>query len=197
MLKKDIPVRTYTGEKWITNRTNKKYLAIDFKHRCAYCDDLDTIYGGQRLYDVEHFAPKEKFPGLKFAYDNLLYACTFCNNSKSDDWPSEDSAISVVGECGYIDPCHKEYYEHLDRNENTGKIYYKSNLGEYMYVHLKLYLKRHEIIYMLDKLQTKISQLEESIEKDKSNGLDVSKKTEFLLLYKSDFYNYYCQMQKL
>ena len=49
----------------------------------------------------------------------------------------------------------------------------------------------------LDKLQTKISQLEESIEKDKSNGLDVSKKTEFLLLYKSDFYNYYCQMQKL
>lgn len=33
MLKKEIPIRSYTGEKWTTNTTNKKHLAIDFKHR--------------------------------------------------------------------------------------------------------------------------------------------------------------------
>ena len=197
MLKKEIPIRSYTGEKWITNRTNKKYLAIDFKHRCAYCDDLDSIYGGERTYDVEHFAPKEKFPELEFTYDNLLYACTYCNNSKSNDWPSDDSAVCVVGERGYIDPCKKEYYNHLDRDEDTGRIQYRSELGKYMYNHLKLYLKRHEIIYMLDKLQTKIKQLEESIQIDKTDGVDTSKKEEFLSMYKNNFYNYYCQIQKV
>ena len=52
MLKKEVPVRSYTGEKWRTNATNKKYLAIDFNHRCAYCDDLDDIYTDQALYAV-------------------------------------------------------------------------------------------------------------------------------------------------
>ncbi len=114
MLKKEVPVRSYTGEKWITNKTNKKYLAIDFKHRCAYCDDLDNINNGQSSYAVEHFAPKAKFPELEFTYDNLLYACRFCNSSKGDDWPSDSPTKNVVGECGYIDPCNNEYFEHLD-----------------------------------------------------------------------------------
>ena len=197
MLKKEIPVRSYAGDKWVTNRTNKKYLAIDFKHRCAYCDDLDSIYGGDRLYDVEHFAPKEKFPDLKFTYDNLLYACTYCNNSKSNDWPSDNASISVVGECGYVDPCKKEYYDHLDRNDDNGRILYKTELGKYMFAHLKLYLKRHEIIYMLDKLQCKIEELTASIQTDKLSGIDTSKKEDFLSMYKNDFYDYYCQIKNL
>jgi hypothetical protein len=196
LLKTEIPKRSYSGERWITNKTNKKYLAIDFKHRCAYCDDLDSIYGGPRLYDVEHFAPKEKFPALEFTYDNLLYACTYCNNSKNDDWPSGNSTISVVGDCGYVDPCTDAYYDHLDRDERTGKIYSKSDLGKYMYDHLKLYLRRHEIIYMLDKLQMKINQLTESIKTDNEAGVDTSKKEAFLSAYKNEFYDYYCQIQK-
>ena len=69
-IKGKVPVRSYSGEKWKTNRTNKKYLALDFEHRCAYCDDWDKYNGGMRSYHVEHFAPKEKFPELKFTYDN-------------------------------------------------------------------------------------------------------------------------------
>ena len=134
MLKKEVPVRSYMGEKWITNTTNKKYLAIDFKHRCAYCDDLDSIYGGQASYAVEHFAPKGKFPQLKYTYDNLLYACRFCNTSKSDDWPSKSSSINVVGERGYIDPCTDEYYKHL-----------------IIFMVEKLYKKREELIASIDK----------------------------------------------
>ena len=122
MIKRTIPKRSYSGEVWKTNKTNKKYLAIDFDNRCAYCDDLDKIYGGKRTYAVEHFAPKEKFPELEYVYDNLLYACSYCNGSKSDDWPSDDSKKNIVGDCGYIDPCSDEYYKHLDRDEESGKI---------------------------------------------------------------------------
>lgn len=195
MLKKEVPVRSYTGNKWHTNKTNKKYLAIDFKNRCAYCDDLDKIYGGSDLYHVEHFAPKEKFPELKYKYDNLLYSCSYCNLSKNDDWPSDNSEINVVDNQGYIDPCLEEYNKHLDRNDETGEIYYKTELGKYMYNHLKLYLKRHSIIYMMDKLQSKICELEDSIENDKKNGLDTQKKEQFLEVYYKNFFKYYYQIQ--
>ena len=191
MLKKEVPVRSYTGEKWKTNTTNKKYLAIDFKHRCAYCDDLDDIYNGMESYSVEHFAPKAKFPHLEYTYDNLLYSCRFCNGSKSDDWPSDSASESIVGECGYIDPCTKEYDIHLDRDENTGQIYYKTELGKYMYNHLKLYLKRHSIIYMVEKLNDKRKDLKASIDKDLKNGIDVSVKQEILMDIDNKFFSYY------
>lgn len=194
MLKKEVPVRTYTGEKWITNTTNKKHLAIDFKHRCAYCDDLDSIFGGQASYAVEHFAPKGKFPEQKYTYDNLLYACSYCNTSKSDDWPSDSPSINVVGECGYIDPCTDEYYKHLDRDDNTGCIYYKTELGKYMYEHLKLYLKRHSVIFMVEKLKEKRDELKTSIDNDMKKGLDVSTKSQALLALDDKFFSYYNQL---
>ena len=72
MLREKRPIRSYHGEQFHTNPTNKKHLAEDFGHRCAYCDDLDTYGGGYRAYHVEHFAPKEKFPALQFDYDNCF-----------------------------------------------------------------------------------------------------------------------------
>lgn len=194
MLKKEIPVRSYTGEKWKTNTTNKKYLATDFKHRCAYCDDLDSVYGGQASYAVEHFAPKGKFPNLRYTYDNLLYACSFCNASKSDDWPSDSPSINIVEDRGYIDPCTDEYSEHLDRDNNTGCIYYKTELGRYMYEHLKLYLKRHSVIFMVEKLKEKRAELKDSIDKDIVKGLDVSIKKDTLIALDEEFFSYYDQL---
>lgn len=195
MLKKYIPIRSYTGEKWMTNPTNKKYLAIDFRNRCAYCDDLDYLYGGKRSFAVEHFAPKDKFPELKFTYDNLLYACPYCNGAKGNDWPSKSSKINIVNDCGYVDPCSENYYKHLDRNEKTGEIFPTSKLGEYMYSHLNLGLVRHKILYMIDKLNKEIADLEKSIESDKSNGLDADRKQELLNVLDREFRKYYCELQ--
>ena len=42
--------------------------------------------------------------------------------------------------CQTIDPCTKEYYKHLDRDEETGNIIFKTELGKYMYNKMKLYL---------------------------------------------------------
>lgn len=195
MLKKEIPVRSYTGEKWKTNTTNKKYLAIDFKHRCAYCDDLDNISNGSKTYSVEHFAPKAKFPHLRYTYDNLLYSCSYCNTAKSDDWPSDSPSKNVVGECGYIDPCKEEYYDQLDRDDKTGCIYPKTELGKYMYEHLRLYLKRHSIIFMVEKLDEKRNQLQKCIEKEKQKGVDVSAKEKALLIIDNEFFLYFKELR--
>lgn len=173
-IKAKIPVRSYSGDKWKTNKTNKKYLAQDFDHRCAYCDDWDKYNGGMRSYHVEHFAPKEKFPDLKYTYDNLLYACPYCNEAKSDKWPSDKAEISVVGDKGFIDPCTAEYYAHIYRNED-GSIGYNGKLGEYIYNELNLYLKRHQINYNLVRVNREIDELGELIQKKRDKGEVVDK----------------------
>lgn len=196
LLKKHLPIRSYSGQKFITNTTNKKYLAIDFSHRCAYCDDPDSLSGGYRNYQVEHFAPESKFKHLKYVYENLLYACPYCNRAKWDYWPSNDANISVVGEEGVVDPCTNEYYDHLDRNEK-GAIVCKTNLGRYMHKTLKLYLKRHEVIYNLATLDEKRKELDEQIQSEDAGGIDTTKKKKVLEELHKTFFGYYDQWQQM
>lgn len=195
-VKQERPTHKYAGEKWITNSTNKKHLAIDFKGRCAYCDDLDFYYGGQRSFHVEHFAPKEKFPALKFIYENLLYSCPYCNSAKSDTWPSDDPTVNVVGNIGFISPCSAEYDEHLERDVN-GKITARTELGKYMITNLKLFLYRHELFFKIEQVEEKKKLLEKKIEREKREGKDVTIKQSALDTLKDDFFKYYTEWQSL
>ena len=163
------PIRSLTGVKWKTNASNKKRLAEDFNHRCAYCDDLDRFNGGFRSYHVEHFAPKDKFPELKFEYTNLLYSCPYCNGSKSNKWPSDDPKINVVNDIGFLDPCEDEYYKHLHRNDD-GSIGYDSDLGEYIYRELSLGLLRHKVLFKIGDLNKQIVLLKAKKNKESSEG---------------------------
>lgn len=173
-VKKIIPQRSFTGEVWITNASNKKRLIKDFHNCCAYCDDSDIYSGGSNNYHVEHFAPKDKFPELKYIYDNLLYSCPYCNISKSNKWPSNNSSANIVNDIGFIDPCCADYYKHLARNKN-GSIVFLSELGKYMYFELKLYLKRHEIIYNLEQINERRRLLKDKITEKKKEGIDTNK----------------------
>ena len=195
MLKREIPVHSHSGVFRKTNPSNNRYLAADFSHRCAYCDDLDSMAGGYKSYHVEHFAPKEKFPDLEFTYENLLYSCPFCNCSKNDDWVGSDASESVKGDCGYVSPCNADYQKHLDRNCQTGEIIPKTALGQYMYYHLNLNLLRHSLIYMVEALQEKRNALEKNIEKERLLGKDVSKKEQLLITLDNDFFKYYLKLQ--
>ena len=189
-IKQKIPIRSHTGVQWTTNKSNKKRLIIDFEKKCAYCDDSDKYAGGSKMYHVEHFAPKEKFPELEFTYDNLLYSCPFCNISKSNKWPSESSHINVVGNNGFADPCSDEYNNHLKRNSD-GSIFYITPVGEYMYYELKLYLQRHQLIYNLERVHNKLKEVKQEIE----NRKKINKAVDNLeSLYKDlcvVFYEYY------
>jgi uncharacterized protein (TIGR02646 family) len=189
-IKNKKPVRSHTGVKWITNSTNKRHLASDFDHKCAYCDDWDKYSGGYNSYHVEHFAPKEKFKELEFVYDNLLYSCPYCNISKSNKWIGSTADESVVGNQGFIDPCTDEYYEHLERDDD-GNIAHLSPIGEYMYFELKLYLKRHFILYNLDRIRLRRIALKEKIEEKERKGEDVSTLNEVYNVLCKVFCEYY------
>ncbi|MED1722055.1 HNH endonuclease [Brevibacillus parabrevis] len=189
-IKNKKPVRSFTGEKWRTNGTNKKYLAADFDNKCAYCDDWDKFSGGYNSYHVEHFAPKEKFKHLEFVYDNLLYSCPYCNISKSNKWIGSSADECVVGNQGFVDPCTDEYYKHLER-DNDGNIIYLSPIGEYMYYELKLYLRRHFILYNLERIRLRRIALKEKIEEKTIKGEDVSTLNEVYNVICKVFCEYY------
>ncbi|WP_375199891.1 HNH endonuclease [Lysinibacillus sp. RS11] len=165
------PIRSHTGEVWRTNSSNKKRLAVDFYNKCGYCGDHDIYSGGYNVYHVEHFAPKEKFGELEFTYDNLLYSCPYCNIAKSNKWIGKTSKEAVVGNKGFVDPCTDEYDIHLGRDID-GKIIYKTSLGQYIHEELKLYLKRHEILFNLEKIRMKRKALKEKIEFREKNNQD-------------------------
>ena len=155
-------MRSYNGQQLLTMPTNKKYLMSDFHHKCAYCDDYDRFCGGSKNFHVDHFAPKARFSHLEFEYDNLLYACPYCNISKSNKWVGRNEAESFVQDCGFVDPCSPEYASHLTRND-AGTIIALTPIGRYMLVELKLYLERHRIIFMLEELSFKREKLKEKI----------------------------------
>jgi hypothetical protein len=130
----------------------KSYLRDDFNKRCGYCDDLDIYHGGVRGYQIDHFKPHsiEAFKHLKEDYSNLVYSCPFCNRAKSNKWQDED---------GFIDPCEDEYDEHLAR-DSRGQIVAKTSRGQYIHKNLNLHLKRHELLWMIDKLEEQSKEID-------------------------------------
>lgn len=134
------PQRTFSRElqKYTSYR---RYLKDDFFNNCGYCGDGDNFYGS---YHIDHFKPQSIpiFAHLHNDYNNLVYSCPFCNLSKSDTWLTAN---------GFIDPCDIQYDTHLSRN-SKGQIVPLTLSGENMYKHLKLYLIRHELIWMIEKL---------------------------------------------
>jgi len=129
----------------------KPYIREDFNKRCGYCDDLDVYHGGVRGYQIDHFKPHSipKFSHLKEAYINLIYSCPFCNRAKSNKWEDID---------GFIDPCEEEYDNHLERN-SKGQIIAISTRGLYIYKNLNLFLKRHELLWLIEKIVKQKKQL--------------------------------------
>jgi uncharacterized protein (TIGR02646 family) len=57
--------------------------------RCMYCEDAPAD-------EVEHFAPKDLFPELCFAWSNYLYSCGICNGPKNNKWGILQKANSAV-----------------------------------------------------------------------------------------------------
>lgn len=135
-------------------RAYKSDLRSDFNRRCGYCDDQDFYDGGSRGYHIDHFLPKSQFPHLTTTYGNLVYACPYCNTAKSDKWRSKG---------GFIDPCDAAYDEHLERR-NSGTITHCSARGKYMHREIKLGLRRHQILWLMRKLDAQKKRLQKKLE---------------------------------
>ena len=132
-------------------------LAIDFHHRCGYCDDRDTPRAAS--YEIDHFVPQKKDGSRVTDYTNLVYACKSCNNAKSCKWPTGDKNWPNDGKQGWIDPCSKDYDAQFERSDD-GKIHPTTELGGWMYEHLKLWKKQHEILWNCERLEENIKKLD-------------------------------------
>jgi len=123
----------------------RKELREDFHQSCGYCDDSD-LRTDRIAFHIDHFAPKKQFPELERLYDNLVYACRYCNIPKSNHWVGDDANQPNDGSEGFVDPCNAEYDAHLGR-EPSGRIFGKTDLGRYIVKRLKLGLLRHELLW--------------------------------------------------
>jgi hypothetical protein len=150
-------------------RAYKDFLRADFGKACGYCDDADFYCGGKNAFHIDHFRPLNHFSKLECDYSNLVYACSFCNISKSDDWPCLGTDLTCDKDRGYIDPCDADFVTHFERYDN-GRISPKTTVGKYMFEKLKLGLRRHELIWLLSQFQEKIKQVGILVKKHKHSA---------------------------
>lgn len=150
---------------------HKDDLREDFNGKCGYCDDEDKWTGGKRFFHVDHFVPQKHLKAISDKeYSNLVYSCFFCNNSKRSDWPTNDEHLHNNGREGYIDVCLPEYDAQFYRSRE-GEIFSKTDLGEYMYRKLKLFLRRHAVIWNMGRLHKQVLEIKEILGEQENPGL--------------------------
>lgn len=136
----------------------RPFLVKDFNERCGYCNDIHK-WRVER-FEIDHFIPQSKFSHRDPRdYTNLVYSCRSCNNSKRAKWPTEDETLPNNGVIGFVDPCSREYDEHLGRNKE-GVITFKTELGKWMFHALKLHKTQHQFIYLIEQIDKNIDELE-------------------------------------
>lgn len=178
-IQKQKPIRTCI--KTYTAYTSfKPFIRKDFNKRCGYCDDLDIYHGGKSNYQIDHFKPKKKFPKLEVTYNNLVYSCPFCNRAKWNKWK----------ENGFIDPCTNLYDEHLERC-NNGQIKHKSIRGKYIYENLNLQLKRHELLWMIEKIIEQKKELKSYLKSLDTKNKRYQQVVNQFIVYDDKIENYY------
>jgi hypothetical protein len=62
----------------------RPWLRDEFAFRCVYCLTREVWTRFVGAYAIDHFVPVVARPDLAGEYDNLLYACTACNQIKGD-----------------------------------------------------------------------------------------------------------------
>lgn len=162
----------------------KQDLERDFNKRCGYCDSPAHHWGGRVVFQIDHFAPKSKFKHLKDKYENLIYSCPICNRGKSNLWASDDENVSIVDGEGFLHPCLDDYSPHF-RRLPTGQIEPLTHTGKYMYKKLKFYLRRHEIIWLMEELRELINEVRPFVKNPKCS------KSRRLKSYCQDVYEAY------
>lgn len=183
-------IKRTCNKKYSHYRSYKDYLAEDFKHRCAYCNLLDTEITS--FFEIDHFVPQaeiEKHPSLLYLindYENLIYACRNCNGEKSDIFEGDISQNSYENKRFY-DPVKVDYNTVFYRNK-CGTICSNDAKGKSMIIDLKLYRPINNLAWIceqLDQLTEKLKKLKISEEDPARKQLITDAELEALEYYKT------------
>lgn len=166
MFREHLPQMTGKENQYKRYKKYKKILCKDFYSRCGYCNDSHYLMGGKKTMHIDHFVPKVPFSHLENTYSNLVYSCFYCNNAKSNDWVTDDAntSISPDGNSGYVNPRLPAYDDLFTRN-GKGSIIPNNKLAFYIYTNLNLGLKRHELLYTIERLKKVVDDINQRLDK--------------------------------
>jgi len=91
-----------------TYESYREWLRDEFTFRCVYCLHRERWDGRRTTFHIDHATPVDVAPDAECLYENLLYACSTCNNAKR-------AVLDVP------DPCKIAFAECL-RVKNNGEI---------------------------------------------------------------------------
>ncbi|MCC6556822.1 MAG: hypothetical protein IT372_28025 [Polyangiaceae bacterium] len=78
---------------------------------CMYCEYSKGT-------DIDHFWPKERYPGRAFWWENYLWSCGECNSHfKRSQFPRDERGAPLL-----IHPAEEDPREHLALSVTTGKL---------------------------------------------------------------------------
>src|SRR5439155_20207029 len=78
-------LRRHGPRDYLDYRSYKPWLRDEFEFRCIYCLWRERWEAnGEYAFSVEHLRGQADHPELACEYDNLGYACCFCNALKQD-----------------------------------------------------------------------------------------------------------------
>ena len=144
----------------------REHLENDFRHRCAYCNLLDSRI--TTPFEIDHFVPKKAFEGiwdeLVNTYENLMYSCKKCNNAKRAQFSGEIHPPDIKNELFY-NPTVVDYNDVFFRNE-YGAINSDDEKGLDMIIRLHLYRPIHSLAWICEILFELESTLKRAIEKE-------------------------------
>lgn len=140
----------------------------DFYNICGYCGKSKECLFEE--HELDHFVPKDIDKDRENDYFNLVYACKKCNGSKQGDWPTKDKNKPNENGKGYCDPATEEFDTHLGRDDE-GNIFYKTEIGNYMYKRFHFDIrpisyvwKLMQLIHMEEELKNKTDKSLERLE---------------------------------
>ena len=102
-------------------------LASDFNHRCAYCNTHDRYIS--QGYPIDHFIPRETYEKaglmeLEYDYNNLMYCCPKCNNSKSSQYEGNINDGSYQNDFFYLANLHIDFFSVFKTQKNAHILYF-------------------------------------------------------------------------
>jgi hypothetical protein len=77
----------------------RDWLRDEFRFLCVYCLHREQWYCRGGTFHIDHFVPVGVDGDRVTDYANLIYACTTCNEAKSDILGLPDPCVVPFGEC--------------------------------------------------------------------------------------------------
>lgn len=153
--KKYIKRRKYVDQKKFPEYRTE--LEEDFQGICGYCGKSQEAFNEK--FEIDHFAPKKRFPEREDDYTNLVLSCSKCNKHKLNKWVTDNPYISTKGNIGFIDPASEDFDKNIAR-DSEGGIYGLTDIGKYMCNELKFNIRPVSMIWKVNKLNELRKKLE-------------------------------------